>query len=198
MVRLTSGSDPVRGPVAILALTLALMLALMESAACRAGEGRAESVAIAPPATAAAIDETNPVGSPPPAVPDTAGAPERSPRPHVRRAPGRGVDETVRLLTRGLNLDASQQVRLRQILWDEQMQARDLRQNPGAGVDWVSATATIVDQTRTRIRAMLNDEQKQKYASDVPRDLTAPAQADLQHWLALQDSRRLQADGATK
>lgn len=129
---------------------------------------------------------------------ETSSTPDRIPRPHTRPVPGRGIDETVRLLTRGLNLNATQQVKLREILWDEQKQARNLRRNPGPGVDWVSATATLVDQTRTRIRALLDDDQRQKYAADVPHALTAPAQADLQHWIALQDSKRLQADGATK
>jgi hypothetical protein len=129
---------------------------------------------------------------------DAARPSPRAPRQPVRKAPGHGIDETVRRLTRGLDLDPGQQTKLREILWDEQRQVHKLRDNPGAGVDWPSATATIIDQTKSRIRAILTDTQKAKYSADVPRDQMAPAQADLQHWIQLQDAKRQQDDGASK
>jgi hypothetical protein len=45
---------------------------------------------------------------------------------------------------------------------------------------------------------VLNDEQIKKYPAAVPRDQTAPAQADLQHWLQLQESNRKDEDGSSK
>jgi hypothetical protein len=45
---------------------------------------------------------------------------------------------------------------------------------------------------------VLNEEQKKKYSVDVPRDSLAPAQADLNHYLQLQESKRQQDDGASK
>jgi hypothetical protein len=182
-------------PMVLVALTLAW------SAACRAEEGTrgpaaSESGAVAP--VPAAPDALGSDANGKPDAPDPVSPSARVHRPQVRHAPGHGIDETVRRLTRGLDLDPAQQAKLREILWDEQRQARKLRANSGAGVDWPSATATIVDQTKARIRVMLNDEQKKKYSMDVPREGLAPAQADLQHWMQLQESKRLQDNEISK
>jgi hypothetical protein len=56
----------------------------------------------------------------------------------------------------------------------------------------------IADQTKARIRAMLTAEQKEKYTTDVSHEMTAPAQADLQHWMRIQESNRLKDDGDSK
>jgi hypothetical protein len=102
-------------------------------------------------------------------------------------------------MSRGLNLDPGQQSTLRQILLDQQRQIQKLRrESPQAGVDWVAVTMGIVDQTKTRIRAILSDEQKGKYSTDVPREMTATAQADLQHWMQIQESNRRQDDEDSK
>jgi len=174
-----------------------LALALPLSATCGAVEAIAADTSQSAPA-GAALDNLQVQPSAASGQADPAGAPVRAARSRVRRAPGHGIDDTVRRLARGLGLDEAQQKKLRDVLWDEQKQVWRLRQNPGAGVDWASAAATIVEQTRTRIRALLNDEQKQKYAVDVPRDQTAPAQADVAHWIQLQDSKRAQESGASK
>ena len=70
----------------------------------------------------------------------------------------------------------------------------------GSGVsgDVTGAMLAIYDQARARIRSMLNEEQLKKYPAAVPREQTAPAQADLQHWMQLQESRRKQDDGASQ
>lgn len=178
-------------PILMLALSLSWPLA------CGAVQGAGIDAAQAAPvetAPAVAQDQSAPANGQAEAGPPAA----RVPRQHVRRAPGHGIDETVSRLTRGLQLDEAQQKKLREILWDEQKQVWHLRQNPGAGVDWASATATIIGQTKTRIRAILNDEQKQKYVTDVPRDETAPAKADVEHWMKLQESQRLQDEGPKK
>jgi Spy/CpxP family protein refolding chaperone len=175
-------------------------LSLAWSVACRADpdvpEPAADTAAVgrAPAATGGSAAAAN-------AKPDTPGAAipaPRAPWQPVHKAPGHGIDQTVRRLTRGLDLDPAQQAKLREILWDEQRQVHKLRENPGSGVDWPSATATIVDQTKSRIRAILTDAQRTKYSSDVPREQTAPAQADLQHWMQLQETKRQQDDGASK
>jgi hypothetical protein len=143
-----------------------------------------------------AADDT--AAAPDPVSPGTTAPKARVPRPHIHRTPGQGIEETVHRLARGLDLDAPQQVKLREILWDQQRQMRRLRENPGPGIDWASTTAGIVARSKERIRAMLNDEQKKKYSVDVPRDGLGPAQADLQHWIDLQDSRRQQGLEASK
>jgi len=157
-----------------------LVVSLAFSVACRADE----------PAPVADAPAT--VGDPPPAT-----APHRhGPARHLTVA--QSIDESVRRLTRALDLDSLQQTRLRQILLDQHRQVLQLRSGNAAGpVDVTGTTMAIYEQTKARIRAMLNDDQKKKYPADVPRDSLAPAQADLQHWMQLQDSKRKQDDSAT-
>ena len=151
--------------MALMAMTLAF------SAACRADDGT--------PGPAA--PEAGPVADLPKATVH---------RPPTRRTAGQGIDESVRRMTRSLDLDPAQQAKLRQILLDQQRQALKVRTGDSeAGADRVGATLAIVDQTKARIRAMLNEEQSKKYSVDVPRDQTAPAQADLEHWMQLQESK---------
>ena len=127
-----------------------------------------------------------------------AGADAAAPRV-LRHGPVRhltiaqSIDESVRRLARGLDLDPGQQVRLRQILVDQHRQMMKLRSGAsGVSGDVTGTMLAIYDQTRARIRAMLNDEQLKKYPAAVPRDQTAPAQADLQHWMQLQETKRKQ------
>jgi len=191
--------------LAALAPVLVVALLLAWSADGQAEDGTAgpatqtSPVAPVPEAASAAAPDAAPGRAEVTPESPIADAPRtRAPRPRIHRTPGQGIDETVGRLTRGLGLDAAQQAKLREILWDEQMQVRRMRENPGAGVDWASTTAMLVGRTKARIRAMLSDEQKKKYPVDVPRDGLAPAQADVQHWMQLQDSRRQQDAGAPK
>lgn len=111
--------------------------------------------------------------------------------PVKRMTSAQRIDRNVRRLTRGLDLDAGQQEGLRQILVDQHRQLAELRGNDtAAGTDVAAKTFAIYDQTRERIRGILSDEQKKKYAVDVPRSELAPAQADLHHWMDLQEARR--------
>jgi hypothetical protein len=164
----------------------------------------------APPAVAAAEGVPLPTA----AAPETSDVPEASAesptpnaatprvshhRPARRLTVAQSIDESVRRLARGLDLDLSQQVRLRQILVDQHQQMMQLRTR-GSGVsgDMTGAMLAIYDQSRARIRAMLNEEQLKKYPAAVPREQTAPAQADLQHWMQLQESKRKQEDEASQ
>lgn len=112
--------------------------------------------------------------------------------PARRLTIAQSIDESVRRLTRGLDLDPGQQARLRQILVDQHRQLLQLRSGNAPAPDVTGTTLAIYDQTKMRIRTMLNDEQKKKYSADVPRDSLAPAQADLQHWMQMQESKRKQ------
>jgi hypothetical protein len=188
---------------------IVVVLTYVTSTVCRAEDGTAavatlESGALAPVPAApdAPVPETNLPVPETSVKSDTPGADiprARVPRPQTHRTVGQGIDETVRRMSRGLDLDPEQQGKLRDILLDQQRQIRKLRsENPQAGVDWAGATTGIVDQTKARIRAMLNKEQKEKYSTDVPREMTAPAQADLQHWMRIQESNRQKDDGDSK
>jgi len=117
--------------------------------------------------------------------------------PSRRLTAAQSIDENVQRLARGLDLDPGQQVRLRTILVDQRRQLTQLRSGgSGASGNVTAMMWAIYDQTRTRIRAMLTEEQKKKYPAATPRDQTAPAQADLKHWMSLQESRRTQDSGA--
>ena len=175
-------------PVALRALRIVL-LAL--SAAGRANDAVA---ADALPAALSAAPE-------PAAVSDPAGSDAAPPRVirhgYVRhRTVDQSIDESVHRLARSLDLDSDQQVRLRQILMEQHRQMMQLR-GGGAPVSGnVTVTMlTIYDQTRGRIRAMLNQEQLKNYPAAVPRDQTVPAEADLQHWMQLQESNRKTVEG---
>lgn len=134
-------------------------------------------------------------------------APARQPGPPSTRASRRrqgrqltaaqGIDVNVRRLTRGLKLDGGQQEKLRQILTDQHRQIVALRSGNNSAAQDVTGTAlAIYDQTKARIRAILNDEQKKKYSADVPRQGLAPSQADLKHWMDLQESKRREEQAA--
>jgi len=176
--------------IALMALTV---LAFASSTACRA-QTAAESGTVSGtvPPDPARPDAAVPGARVKPQAP-SAGSP---PAAGVRRPPGhrtvaQGIDENVRRLTRGLDLTAEQQSKLREILWDRHRQITNLRsERLDAGADRVGLNVAIQDRTKARIRAILNEDQKKKYSTDVPRDMTAPAQADLKHWMDVQESKR--------
>lgn len=154
---------------------------------------------------AAAVD--SPTTGPAAKAPDAGVQPpppagNASPRRHgpvKRLTVAQSIDVSVGRLTRGLELDPGQQARLRQILVDQHRQVLQLRSgNATAPVDVTGTTMAIYAQTKARIRVMLNDEQRKKYSADVPHDTLAPAQADLQHWMQMQEIKRKQDGGATQ
>jgi hypothetical protein len=115
------------------------------------------------------------------------------------RTPAEAINETVRRMTRALDLNVEQQLKLREILMEQHRDILKLRTDGGGpGTDRVAMSAAIVDRIKSRIRAMLTDEQKTKYMSDVPFEQTALAQADLQHWLDIQDAKRREGADESK
>ena len=134
-------------------------------------------------------------------APSNADSPPRV-RPHhsaTRRTPAEVINQTVRRMTRALDLNAEQQLKLREILVEQHGAILRLRtEGTGPGTDRVAMSAAIVDRTKSKIRAMLTEDQKQKYMSDVPYEQTAPARADLQHWLSIQDAKRRDDGEAAK
>lgn len=156
---------------------------------------QALAVALVLPAALACRAEESAVT---PSVPAPGSAPPGAPAAVHRHAGRRltvaqGIDESVHRLARGLDLDAAQQESVRQILVDQHRRIVKLRSaDTSVAPDVAEATLAIYEQTKARIRGLLNDEQRKKYIADVPRGDLAPAQADLKHWIDLQDSRRRQ------
>jgi hypothetical protein len=193
-------------PAARFAPAVLAVLIIALSATSRADD---TAPAVVPPQAATVVSVPRAPVAPESASPDASapGAnlnPDTSdadlPKARVRRPPtphmaAHGIDESVRRMSRGLGLDVGQQMQLREILLDQQRQIRKLRSEPPrAGVDWAAVTMGLADQTKARVRAMLTAEQKEKYTTDVPHETTAPAHADLQHWMQIQESNR-QNDG---
>jgi hypothetical protein len=182
---------------------LVVLLALACAAAARADEGSpAGSAPAANPVApgdvkqpaAPAADAAMP---PPAGTPGTPGTQRR--RQPVARKPGQAIDANVRKLTQALDLNSEQQAKLREILLDQYRQVAKLRsQSPEPGSDRVAMNLALLDRTKARIRSILTDEQKKKYIVDVPREQTAPAQADLQHWMDVQEAQRRAGDGDGK
>jgi hypothetical protein len=106
-------------------------------------------------------------------------------RPPQRLTAEQALNERVHRLTQALELNEAQQVRLRAVLTNERQQILKLRTDPHPEGDQVGAALAILDRTREEIRAMLNEEQKKKYPAAVPRDMTAPANADVDYWMRL-------------
>lgn len=181
------GMNPFHVRAFVRASLVALTLAV--SANCRAGDA----------ADSGGLAGTSPAGQAPAAMP--APAQEAATPRAVRQSPARrltvaqSIDASVRRLARGLDLDASQQATLRQILMDQHQQIARLRSGATVPGDVTGATLAIYDQTKARIRAMLNDDQKKKYIADIPRDGLAPAQSDLKHWMDLQEEKRREGRG---
>jgi hypothetical protein len=108
----------------------------------------------------------------------------KAPRHPQRLTPEQVIDERVQRLARSLDLDETQQAKLRGILENEHRQISTVRtESPPAGVDRVGLMLAILDRTREEIRAMLSEEQRKKYPAAVPRGSTAPASADLDFWM---------------
>lgn len=163
---------------------------MASSPLCRADDPPAASPAL--PATDALPPLPDAAGKP--AATDVDAVPGRHRRPAKHRTVAEGIDEGVRRMTRGLDLDASQQTQLRQILVDQYRQILAFRTGQSsAPPDMVGTPMAIYENTKTRIRAMLNEEQRKKYSVDVPHDQLAPTQADLEHWMGLQEAKRRQS-----
>jgi pyruvate/2-oxoglutarate dehydrogenase complex dihydrolipoamide acyltransferase (E2) component len=188
--------------IARMALMSLMAMTLAFSATCRADDaaaaGAAAQTAAAAPspdatATAPAPDAAAGPAVPAPEAPVTATPSPRRHGPARRLTVAQSIDESVRRLTRALDLDPAQQERLRNILLDQHRQIMKLRgSGTAASGDVTGQTLAVYDRTKTRIRAMLNDEQKKKYMVDVPHDGLAPAQADLKHWMHIQEAKRRQ------
>jgi hypothetical protein len=189
------GGSMARDRMARIALTLLAATTLALGAPCRADDAAGDSPAATNPAAPA------PEGAG--QLPAAAGAtpPVRHSHQPKHLTVAQSIDASVHRLTLSLDLTPDQQQTLRQILVEQHHRIAKLR---GAGAaaptDVTATTLAIYDQTKSRIRAMLNEEQKRKYVADVPRGELAPAQADLKHWMELEESKRRQdlTDAAPK
>jgi len=93
--------------------------------------------------------------------------------PHRAMSP---LDRRVALLSKELNLDASQRVKVRKILEGQSQQVAQVWNDESvAAAARVKATQAIGDRTADQIRAVLNEEQRQRYIQPHRRDATTDA-----------------------
>ncbi len=155
-----------------LAALLALSLAAADAAEQPVAGGSEASASPAQPAEGPGAGGTD------------AGSPTAAVTPHRRpRSARQGIDDSVRRLTRELDLAPEQQVRLRGILVEEHRQLREAATGGPPNADHVGRTKQVLDRTRERIRGMLTDEQRKKYPGVTPSDLLGPAHADVEGWI---------------
>ena len=97
------------------------------------------------------------------------------------------IDSHVRQLAKALNLSEAQQFAVRTILQQRQVQAWKLRSDPTvSGSVRIDKFRAIQEHTVEQIRALLNEEQKEKYDPLAVRKLQPAAdQRSVEDWLNL-------------
>jgi len=168
----------------------AAFMAALFAAAVAAAWADQESVQSDPASAASPQPE-------PPAADISKGGVQQRHRPH--RASPSGVEASVQRLTKALDLDGTQQARLREVLESERRRIREVWSNSaGTSADRTGPMLAILENTREQIRSMLTEEQRKKYQVTVPRDMTAPAQTDVDYWLRLTQPAGRKPGGKTE
>jgi len=137
-----------------IAATFALAMIALAAQVPAAG---AEAPAASPPGTSDAA----------PAATPTQNAAVRNPRT-ARPRPG-SIDYRVRLLTAELKLDAKQQQQVRRILEDQRaMTLKSWGDESVPSAVRVKNTQAISEKTADRIRAILDEKQRERYIKPIP------------------------------
>jgi hypothetical protein len=94
------------------------------------------------------------------------------------------LDDRISRFAKGLDLSETQQAAVKKILEDRQRQILSIKRNES-----ISGSARIIqfrvlqNITVERIRAVLNEEQKQKYDPLAPRKIPSTEQPSVEDWL---------------
>lgn len=122
-----------------------------------AGIFLASALWLAPCAVAQAPD----TAAPQPATPLAQVPATRRPQSVYRK---RTIDDRIKSLTKALNLDEQQQAGVKMVLERQQLQARKIQFDQSLdGAERIGTFRALQEDTISRIRALLNDEQKMKY-----------------------------------
>jgi hypothetical protein len=106
------------------------------------------------------------------------------PARHHRSRPG--LEDRVRTFSHALDLDVRQQSELRKALVSQREEVRRIWGDASVpAANRISATRAISDKTEDRIRALLNDEQKNKYnpLRQPPEAAADSAQPTVEDWM---------------
>ena len=95
------------------------------------------------------------------------------------------LDNRVQLMAKELDLDANQQARLKSILLAHRAEVAKAWNDPSVpAAVRIATTQAVSEKTAARIRAVLNDEQRAKYAKAHQRDARVGAPGgDVQKWM---------------
>ena len=139
-------------------------------------------------ASALAAQANQGAAATPPQAPQENGDTSSQPVPAhpahpVHRRPT--LDDRVKALAKALDLSDTQQVAVKKILEQRQLETLRLRQDGSiSGEERIGRLRALQDQTILRIRSVLNDDQKKKYDPLAVRERApAPDQKSVEEWL---------------
>jgi hypothetical protein len=108
-------------------------------------------------------------------------SPSRPTRSFYKRA---SLDERVKRFAKALDLDESQQTRLKSVLERQQAQANQIRLDQSlSGAARISRLRDLQQDTVLQIRSLLNDEQRKKYDPLAPEKPTSPSNSYVNDWM---------------
>jgi periplasmic protein CpxP/Spy len=111
----------------------------------------------------------------------TGSVPQRHAQNTYRR---RTLDDHVKSFAKALHLDEAQQAGVKAILERQQVEARRIQFDQSlSGADRISRFRALQQETVLRIRAILNDEQKQKYDPLNHGTQMNPSDPSVEDWL---------------
>lgn len=95
------------------------------------------------------------------------------------------IDDRIKILAAALQLNDAQQAEIKKILQQRRQEMLQIRRNTGvSGSARIDQFRALQENTVQRIRAILNDEQKEKYDPLAARRIQQGTQVDLERWLA--------------
>jgi hypothetical protein len=114
-----------------------------------------------------------------------AAAPARVLRSHAHHSAAITLDDRVQLMAKELDLDASQQATLKRILLTQRAEVAKVWNDPSVPATVrVATTQAVSEKTAERIRAILHDEQREKYLKEHRRDVPVGTPGgDVQKWM---------------
>jgi hypothetical protein len=110
-----------------------------------------------------------------------SGAPQIQTRRPLTRP---SLDDRVNRFARSLDLSESQRSAVKKILEQRQQQILRMRRDASiSGSDRISQLRALQEDTVAQIRAILNEEQRQKYNPLAPRELPRTPQPSVEDWI---------------
>jgi hypothetical protein len=118
-------------------------------------------------------------------APAAAAPAHAAPRSHAHHTAANTLDSHVQLMAKELDLDTSQQATLKSILLTQRAEVAKVWNDPSVPATVrVATTQAVSEKTAERIRAILNDEQREKYLKEHRRDVPVGTPGgDVQKWM---------------